>query len=80
MNWTIILRIINTSFIFTVLFMQAACNDGGKYGKFEDKKVLSEYRRCLTDPNPSRNRSIICDNYERECKRRKSNGNNICAL
>jgi len=60
--------------------MQTACDDGGKFGKYENKKILSEHQRCLADPHPSRNRAIICDNYERECLRRKKNGNNICAM
>ncbi len=57
-----------------------ACNDGGKFGQYADKDIAREYKRCLADPHPSRTQGIICGNYERECKRRKSKGNNICAL
>ncbi|MFK5893252.1 MAG: hypothetical protein QM504_08535 [Pseudomonadota bacterium] len=62
------------------ILLQTACDDGGKFGKYDNKKILSEYQRCLSQPNPSRSRAIVCGNYERECLRRKKNGNNICAM
>ena len=80
MNLSLLVKVAVSGLILLGVFLQTGCDDGGKFGKYENKKILSEHQRCLSDPNPSRNRAIICDNYKRECLRRKKNGNNICAM
>jgi len=70
-------------FLCTALMLfLTACDSGGKYAKFDDKKVLAEYRDCLYRDNSKMSpaKGVACNNYEKECKRRKENGNNICAL
>jgi hypothetical protein len=80
MNNSVFIKVSVLSLVLVSILLQSGCDDGGKFGKYENKKILSEHQRCLVEPNPSRNRAIICDNYERECLRRKKNGNNICAM
>ena len=59
-----------------------ACDSGGKYAAFDDKKIRSEYQKCLNTSNNKMSpaRGVACNNYEKECLRRKKNGNNICAM
>jgi hypothetical protein len=59
-----------------------ACDSGGKYAAFDDKKILDEYRKCLNTPNNKMSpaRGVACTNYDKECLRRKKSGNNICAI
>ena len=59
-----------------------ACDSGGKYAAFDDKKILEEYRHCLTLDNSKMSpaRGVACNNYNKECLRRKNNGKNICAI
>ena len=59
-----------------------ACDSGGKYAAFDDNKIRSEYAKCITTPNNKMSpaRGVACNNYEKECQRRKKNGKNICAI
>jgi len=58
----------------------SACDSGGKFASYDDRKIRAEHQRCISESNPSRTRAIACDNYERECLRRKEMGNNICVM
>jgi len=80
MNLSMSLKLLLSCFIGAGILLQTACNDGGKFGKYENKKILKEHQRCLAQQNPSRTRALACGNYEKECLRRKKNGNNVCAM
>ncbi|MFK5984050.1 MAG: hypothetical protein QM479_01310 [Pseudomonadota bacterium] len=59
-----------------------ACDTGGKYAAFDNKKIRDEYQKCLylEKSRMSPARGVACTNYDKECLRRKKNGNNICAI
>lgn len=63
-----------------ILFIANGCDDGGKFGTYSDEKIQTQYSNCQALKNPSRTKSIVCDNYARECRRRMANGNNICEI
>ncbi len=68
--------------IIGIFVSLTACDSGGKYAAFDDKKILQEYRNCLNTPNDKMSpaRGVACTNYDKECLRRKKKGNNICAI
>lgn len=43
-----------------------------------DRELRTKWRDCKANQNPSRTKALACDNYERECDRRKSKGNLVC--
>ena len=65
-----------------IFLLLNACDSGGKYAAFDDKKIRAEYTKCIQTPNNKMSpaRGVACNNYEKECQRRKKNGKNICAL
>jgi len=60
----------------------SACDSGGKYAAFDDNKIRTEHLNCLKLENNKMSpaRGVACNNYNKECLRRKKNGNNICAI
>lgn len=73
-------KLVLTLSIFSIFLI--ACDSGGKYAGYDNKKILEEYQRCLYTPNErmSPARGVACNNYEKECEVRKKKGNNICAI
>jgi hypothetical protein len=51
---------------------------GGPAADIPDDQLRAKWRECKTFSNPSRTKVLACDNYTRECDRRKSNGNFAC--
>jgi len=71
------------SIICTVLFLLlSACDSGGKYADYDDNKIRQEHMKCLNTPNNKMSpaRGVACNNFDKECLRRKKNGKNICAI
>lgn len=60
------------------LFLLVGCGGGGKSAGIPDSKLRMEWRECKGLKNPSRLKNMACENYERECVRRKENGNRAC--
>ncbi|MCU7834505.1 MAG: hypothetical protein KZQ83_04545 [gamma proteobacterium symbiont of Taylorina sp.] len=60
----------------------SACDSGGKYAAFDDEKIRMEHLNCqkLDNSKMSPARGVACNNYDKECQRRKKNGNNVCAI
>lgn len=51
---------------------------GGPAADIPDDQLRAKWRECKSFTNPSRTKVLACDNYTRECDRRKSNGNFAC--
>jgi len=51
---------------------------GGPAADIPDEQLRAKWRECKSFSNPSRTKVLACDNYTRECDRRKSNGNFAC--
>lgn len=51
---------------------------GGPAADIPDEQLRTKWRDCKTFSNPSRTKVMACDNYTRECDRRKKNGNFAC--
>lgn len=65
---------------FAILFLLAGCgNAGGKLGKNTNEDILEKYQNC-TLSEPSGTYAMTCENVVKECKRRKTEGNNACKL
>ncbi len=61
-----------------VLFLSIGCGGGGKAAKIPDSELRSKARECKTFENPSRIKVMACENYVRECARRKKAGKRVC--
>ncbi|MFD1382223.1 hypothetical protein ACFQ45_02515 [Rhodanobacter aciditrophus] len=51
---------------------------GGPSADIPDAELRSKWRECKTISNPSRTKVLACENYERECDRRRKKGNIAC--
>ncbi|MEC8082853.1 MAG: hypothetical protein VX148_15435 [Pseudomonadota bacterium] len=51
---------------------------GGPSADIPDAELRKKWRECKTLSNPSRTKVLACENYERECERRKGKGNIAC--
>ena len=51
---------------------------GGPAADIPDAELRKKWRECKTISNPSRTKVLACENYERECERRKGKGNIAC--
>lgn len=51
---------------------------GGPAADIPDAELRKKWRECKTISNPSRTKVLACENYERECDRRKGKGNIAC--
>ncbi|RDL44714.1 hypothetical protein DN730_10045 [Marinomonas piezotolerans] len=50
----------------------------GPSADIPDAELRKKWRECKTISNPSRTKVLACENYERECARRKGKGNIAC--
>jgi hypothetical protein len=50
----------------------------GPAADIPDNELRSKWRECKQIKNPSRTKVLACENYERECSRRKNKGNLVC--
>lgn len=51
---------------------------GSKLADISDNELADEMHACRTDQDPSPGRAIACDNYKRECSRRRKEGKFVC--
>jgi hypothetical protein len=73
MRWN---RAIRTTAFFAAFVLLAAC--GGKLGGLSDADLQDHVYECNTAQSQSPGFAISCDNYRRECKRRRDDGNYVC--
>jgi hypothetical protein len=59
-----------------VVLMLAAC--GGKLGGMNDSDLQDKVFTCNTSLTQSPGFAISCDNYRRECSRRREEGQYVC--
>ena len=50
----------------------------GPAADIPDTELRSKWRECKRITNPSRTKHLACENYSRECERRKGKGNLVC--
>lgn len=61
------------------LLLLAGCDMfAGPSADIPDRELRSKWRECKQIKNPSRTKVLACENYERECDRRKNKGNLVC--
>lgn len=60
------------SVLSLVLLLIAGCGGGGKAAGIPDRELRAKWQDCQGFENPSRIKVMACENYERECARRKS--------
>ena len=46
--------------------------------KIPEGELRSKWRSCKAISNPSRTKALACENYYRECDKRKDKGNLVC--
>lgn len=51
---------------------------GSKLADVSDNELADQMHACRTDQDPSPGRAIACDNYQRECTRRRKEGKFVC--
>ena len=51
---------------------------GSKLADVSDNELADQMHACRTDQDPSPGRAIACDNYKRECDRRRKEGRFVC--
>ncbi|TPE52854.1 hypothetical protein FJM67_07515 [Maribrevibacterium harenarium] len=65
--------------LLTAAIVLSGCDMfGGPSADIPDAELRSKWRECKTIANPSRTKVLACENYERECARRKDKGNFVC--
>lgn len=64
--------------LLLVSFLLTSCGGGGKSASIPDMELRSKWKGCKAAENPSRIKAMACENYERECARRKKNGKRVC--
>ena len=64
--------------LITTLTLAGCDMFGGPAADIPDDQLRSKWRECKTISNPSRTKVMACENYTRECDRRKNNGNFAC--
>lgn len=63
-------------FLLSSLLLLAACGD--KWSAMSDLELQEKQLECLMAQDPSAVFVQICQNYARECKRRREQGNPVC--
>lgn len=66
------------STMFTTIILSGCDMFGGPSADIPDAELRQKWRECKSISNPSRTKVLACENYERECERRKSKGNIAC--
>ena len=65
--------------LFIVILSLTGCDMfGGPAADIPDDELRTKWRDCKSFINPSRTKVLACENYDRECDRRKRNGNFAC--
>ncbi len=73
------MKFINTAGILLLVSGLAACDMfSNPSAEIPDSELRSKWRECKSLSNPSRTKALACDNYDRECDRRKGKGNLAC--
>lgn len=54
-----------------------ACGDS-KMAKLSDTELNEKIERCRANTSPSPGFAVACDNYQRECDRRRKEGKMVC--
>ncbi|TDO96360.1 hypothetical protein [Marinomonas balearica] len=67
-----------TGLMTAVLTLSGCDMFGGPSADIKDADLRKKWRECKTISNPSRTKALACENYVRECARRKGNGNLVC--
>ena len=58
------------------LVFLSACES--KWEAMHDDELAAKYSECFSVDNPGAAMIQVCKNYERECERRRKQGNYIC--
>ncbi|MEO9653766.1 hypothetical protein [Marinomonas sp.] len=73
------MRAFGTLALLLCTLSLAACDFfAGPSADIPDNELRQKWRECKYLSNPSRTKALACDNYERECDRRKGKGNFAC--
>lgn len=54
------------------------CDTGGKSAKIPDLELRKKWKECNMIEKPSRIKALACENYTRQCAKRKKAGNLVC--
>lgn len=73
------MRQLKKYFPITLALTISGCDMfGGPAGDIPENELRDKWRECNIITNPSRTKALACDNYQRECDRRKRNGQLVC--
>ena len=73
MNYKIVVSLVISAALL------AGCDMfGGPSADLSNKELRAKWKRCKANPSPSRTAVLACENFKRECDRRKSNGEHVC--
>lgn len=73
------MRAISTLALLLSTLTLAGCDMfGGPSADIPDAELRHKWRECKYLSNPSRTKALACENYVRECDRRKGKGNFVC--
>ncbi|MFT2111058.1 hypothetical protein [Marinomonas sp. 2405UD68-3] len=73
------MKFINVTGILILAVGLTACDIfSNPSEQIPNSDLRSKWRECTSISNPSRTKALACDNYERECDRRKGKGNLVC--
>lgn len=66
------------SIILSALTLSGCDMFAGPSADIPNTELRQKWRECKSISNPSRTKVLACENYERECARRKNKGNIAC--
>lgn len=73
------MRAFSTLALLLTTITLAGCDMfGGPSADIPDTELRTKWRECKYLSEPSRTKALACENYTRECERRKDNGNFVC--
>lgn len=61
---------------FLCLFLIAGC--GSELERLTDEELQDRVYECKRETSMSPGKAITCDNYDRECQRRRKKGRYVC--
>lgn len=71
-------KTLYVSTLISVLFLSGCDMFASPSADIPDDELRSKWRECKYIKNPSRTKVLACENYQRECDKRKSKGNLAC--
>lgn len=71
-------KFLSIGVTLTALTLNGCDMFGGPSADIPDAELRQKWRECKIISNPSRTKVLACENYERECARRKNKGNIAC--